>query len=98
MVGGSWDGRCETNRNMAPAGGSSRPLRSALAALIFMSSAGWTRATRRRPRDERILRKPATARTCSILISVLGLAVFFAGAGSPSSVSIGLAQDAGYRG
>ena len=54
MVGRSCAGRCETNMNTAPAGGSSSPLRSALAAFSFMSSAGCTSATRRRPRCERM--------------------------------------------
>ena len=45
-VGSRRAGRCETRRNIAPAGGSSRILRSEFAVAAFMSSAGWITATR----------------------------------------------------
>ena len=83
---------------MAPAGGSSRPLSSALAALRFMSSAGWTSATRSRPRCEPHVEE--VGERAHLLDLDLGarLGVFLAGAASPSSGSASLRRASRARG
>src|ERR1700688_864733 len=76
MVGSNRPGALASSIKPAREGGSSRSLRSALAAFSFMSSAVSTIATRQPPAPELMPKKPPSRRTSSTEITVISYPVF----------------------